>query len=120
MKSNISAWASFLTRGGISPFTITFRSWYFLARKGNKEKILNVLLAIMKSPINKPKFQARFAKQTRNVVKTYLERISSIRISYGVSSYSIGVLEKLFFFSLTPRRSSSMTCTQKRAYNEKI
>lgn len=30
MNSKIMAWASFLTRGGISPFTITLRSWYFL------------------------------------------------------------------------------------------
>lgn len=30
MNSKIIAWASFLTRGGISPFTITLRNWYFL------------------------------------------------------------------------------------------
>lgn len=45
--------------------------------------------------------------------------MSSIRISYGVNSYSIGVREKLIFFSLTPRRSSSTTCIQKRACEKK-
>merc|ERR1740128_41748 len=34
-----------------------------------------------------------------------LERISSINISYGVSSYSIGVLVYSIFFSLRPLRS---------------
>lgn len=49
----------------------------------------------------------------------FRDRMSSIRISYGVSSYSIGVREKLIFFSLTPRRSSSTTCIQKRAQSLK-
>lgn len=44
-----------------------------------------------------------------------LDLMSSMRISYGVSSYSIGVLEKLTFFNFTPIRSSPMTCIQNRA-----
>lgn len=44
-----------------------------------------------------------------------LDLMSSIKISYGVSSYSIGVLEKLTFFNLTPILSSPMTCIQNRA-----
>ena len=44
-----------------------------------------------------------------------LDRMSSIRISYGVSSYSIGVLVYSVFFSLTPLLSSWITCTHSLA-----
>lgn len=46
---------------------------------------------------------------------TYLDLMSSIKISYGVSSNSDGEEVKFIFFSLTPRRSSSTTCIQNRA-----
>lgn len=48
-----------------------------------------------------------------------LERISSINISYGVISYSMGVQdEKSTFLSLTPILNSPITCIQNRAYNQ--
>ena len=43
------------------------------------------------------------------------DRMSSIRISYGVSSYSMGVLVYSVFFSLTPLLSSWITWTHSRA-----
>lgn len=46
--------------------------------------------------------------------------MSSIKISYGVSSYSVGEWWKLIFFSLTPRRSSSTTCIQNLACKANI
>lgn len=45
----------------------------------------------------------------------YLALMSSINISYGVNSYSIGVLVKFIFFKRTPRLNSSTTCIQNRA-----
>ena len=45
------------------------------------------------------------------------DRMSSIRISYGVNSYSIGGPgEKSTFLSFTPCRSSRITWTQRRAW----
>ena len=46
------------------------------------------------------------------------DRISSIRISYGVRAYSMGVLVKSTFFSLTPWRSSLIVCIHRLAYEK--
>lgn len=50
---------------------------------------------------------------------SYLDLMSSINISYGVNSYSVGEWWQLLFFSLTPRRSSSTTCIQNLACKQK-
>lgn len=92
MNSKMTACASFFTRGGMSPFTITFLKLYFL--------LINL---ISKTFIRAPD------------MCSHLDRMSSINISYGVSVNSVGGCRKLIFFSLTPRRNSSTTCIQNLA-----
>lgn len=102
INSRMTAWASFFTFGGMSPFTITLRKLYFLWKINEKVEIAET--------ITKELWHRCGAH-----CYAYLDLMSSIKISYGVSSYSVGGWWKLIFFSRTPRRSSSTTCIQNLA-----
>lgn len=106
MNSNIIAWASFFTRGGISPFTITLRSWYFLWIGETHTNIYNLFLnksniedplqnicrerqdernkrnnGISYSPTLFLCFWLKFLIKPVSVSITYLDRMSSMSIS---------------------------------------